>query len=191
MQITTEQATRTLPARTFWWDRARSADAEVTPLRAVIFDLDALGAEGQARDGLADLVLSLFAAGVWLGVVSSGRRECVGPLVRELIGDGLVETIVSADDLSGPGDDAELYRLALWELGIAPESALAITGSGGGCRAATAAGLPVAVIADDTADPKFAMAGTARSDYDGLLVEGCRQLWTRWRAGRLNCGVAA
>src|SRR5271155_3988436 len=102
---------QTRPARTFWWDREPSADADI------------------ARDvhtgpgaGLVDLVMSLFCAGIWVGVVSTRRRECVETLVRQLIGDGLVETIVTVDDLpdmdAGPASDAELYRLALWELGI-------------------------------------------------------------------------
>lgn len=164
MHITSTQA-----PRQFWWDRARPVDADVSPLRAVIFDLDALGyidADGDIapRAGLADLVLSLFVAGVWVGVVSPDHRDRVQPLVRQLVGDGLFETIVSADDVADTALDAELYRLALWEFGIAPESALAIVGSTRGRLAAEAAGLPV----------------TARSDYDGLLVEGCRQLRTRW-----------
>ncbi|WP_244962630.1 hypothetical protein [Mycolicibacter senuensis] len=49
MQITTELATWTSAARPFWWDQVQP-DAEVYPLQAVIFDIDALSdADGESR----------------------------------------------------------------------------------------------------------------------------------------------
>ncbi|BBX21368.1 hypothetical protein MTER_07790 [Mycolicibacter terrae] len=174
MQITTELATWIRPGRPFWWDRVLPADdAEVYPLQAVIFDLDALAdAEGEPRSGLLDLVMSLFAAGIWVAVVGAGPRTWVQPRVRELIGDGMADTVVSADDLTGPGGDAELYRLALWELGIVAGEALVIAGSDDAGRTAAAMGLP---------------AVTAGSGgYDGLLVDGCRQLQAELMAARLS-----
>ncbi|MGC2652778.1 MAG: HAD family hydrolase, partial [Mycobacterium sp.] len=142
-------ATGTATARrTFWWDRACPVDADVHPLRAVVFDADsALGQVGGDDDlvpraGLIDLVMSLFVEGIWVAVVSRQDREHAQTSVRQLIGDGLVETIVSADDLDQPGSASELYRLALWELGVRPESALAVGGSASSLRAARVAGLP-------------------------------------------------
>lgn len=135
---------QTLTQRRFWWDRTTEVD--VRPLRAVIFDLDALGeadSDGHlvSRSGLIDLVMSLFVAGIWVGVVSDGRRAQVDALVRELIGDGLVETIVTADD----ADSTDLYESALWEFGIEPESALAVVDSSG-LGAAGDAGLAAVVV---------------------------------------------
>jgi len=166
---------QTRPARTFWWDREPPAEAAI--LRAVIFDADSALADIErdgdpaAMTGLIDLVMSLFVAGIWVGVVSTRRRARVETLVRELVGDGLVETIVTVDDLSdgdaGPECDAELYRLALWELGITHRSALAVAGSGRGMRAAVAAGLPVLLsTGDDGASP--------------LRASGCQQAHRRW-----------
>ncbi|MEO8816167.1 MAG: HAD family hydrolase [Mycobacterium sp.] len=173
MHITPTQA-----PRQFWWDRARPVDADVSPLRAAIFDLDALAdAEGEPRAGLADLVMSLFVAGVWVGVVSPERRDRVQPLVRQLLGDGIVETVVTGDDVTDMASDAETYRLALWELGLTAESALAVVGSGRGLRAAVAAGLPAVVVSTDDTAGTGAVA--VRACYDGLLVEDCRQL-VRW-----------
>ena len=146
-----------LEARRFWWDRTLPTDTEVDPLRAVIFDFDDavadIEADGElaARDGLIDLVMKLFVAGVWVGVVSTNRRAEVESLVRELIGDGLVETIVTSDDAESC-DTTDLYQLALWEFGIDPESALAVTGSSAGLRAATAAGLATVVVSSDYDD---------------------------------------
>ena len=94
---------QTRPARTFWWDREPPVEAD--ELRAVIFDADsALADEADgdiaARNGLVDSVMSLFCAGIWVGVVSTRRREWAETLVRQLVGDGLVETIVTVDDLA-------------------------------------------------------------------------------------------
>jgi len=183
---------QTRPARTFWWDREPSADADV--LRAVVFDADSaladIDRDGDTapRAGLVDLVMSLFCAGIWVGVVSTRRRECVETLVRQLIGDGLVETIVTVDDLpdmdAGPASDAELYRLALWELGITPRGALAVAGSGRELRAAIGAELPAVVVTTGyTADLQFVGAAEVRAGYDDpepLLAAGCQRAHRRW-----------
>jgi beta-phosphoglucomutase-like phosphatase (HAD superfamily) len=192
MHVTSGRAPAT---RTFWWDRARPADADVSPLRAVIFASDALaGIDGDGdiapRAGLVDLVMSLFVAGVWVGVASPRQRGCVEPLVRQLVGDGLVETIVSADDVTRPEYDTELYRLALWELGVTAEDALAVAGSARSCRAAADAGLPVLAVADSLGDG-FTAAVAVRDGYDGLLVDGCRQLRRRWAIDRLSSCAAS
>lgn len=256
---------QTLAARSFWWDRTRSGDTDVNPLRAVIFDVDgavadlerdgeraafneAFGAHGfdiswdvdhyarlrsitdeqrriatdlrsrgfgpearvlaaelqstkdavfaecvlegdvVARSGLLDSVMSLFVAGVWVGVVSTGAREWVQPLVRQLIGDGIVETIVTRDDVTGCDPSTDVYELALWELGVGVESALAVVGSGAGLRAASDVGLAaVAVPTDYTASDDFAGAVAVRSCYDDaqpLLAADCQRLHRNWYANR-------
>jgi beta-phosphoglucomutase-like phosphatase (HAD superfamily) len=251
--------------RTFWWDRARPIDADLGPLRAVIFDLDgaiadierdghrmafnaAFAAHGlevvwdtaeygqllkigdsqrriaasllrrgfgpaadqlaaevhstktewyedcvldnvvEPRPGLIDTVMSLFVAGVWVGVVSDGPREMAQGLVRQLVGDGLVETIVSADDVTLPARGAEFYELALWEFGITPDAALAVVGGAAGLRTAAEAGLATAVVPTGyTADQDFAGAAAVLPCYDGaepLLAPGCQDLHRRWWAAR-------
>jgi beta-phosphoglucomutase-like phosphatase (HAD superfamily) len=170
----------TRPARTFWWDREPATEAGV--LRAVIFDADSalvdIGRDAP-KTGLVDSVMSLFCAGIWVGVVSSRGRESAETLVRHVVGDGLVETIVAIDDLddlalpTARAREAELYRLALWELGITPRDALAVTGCRRGLRVATAAELPVLKI---------------RGGYDGpepLLESAFRRAHRRWRIDHL------
>ncbi|WP_069601557.1 HAD family hydrolase [Mycobacterium kyorinense] len=165
---------QTTARRTFWWDRAPSVDADVHPLRAVIFYADALDdLDGEPRAGLIDLVMSLFVAGIWVGVVSRRRRAWAETRVRHLVGEGLVETLVTADDLAQPGSDVELYQLALWELGITPAAALAFTGTGRGLRAAVAAGLPA----------EF------RAGYDDLSAADCQQLHRRWWIRQKRAGA--
>jgi beta-phosphoglucomutase-like phosphatase (HAD superfamily) len=158
---------KTRPTRTFWWDR--ETQAEAAELRAVIFDADTVlaGIEADdARNDLIDAVMSLFVAGIWVSVVSARPRAEVEALVRNLIGDGLVETIVSIDDLSDAdaalAGGGELYRLALWEMGITPRAALAVTGPGAGLQASATAGLP-AVVVDEP-----------------LSAASCQQAHRRW-----------
>jgi len=266
----TREGTRS--ARTFWWDRARPVDADVRPLRAVIFDIDGAMADierdghraafnaafaayglkivwdvdtyghllsipdehqriaadlhwrgfGKAskplaaqllkrkrevfaecvldgdvspRQGLIDLVMSLFVVGVWVGVVTPRPRPWAEPLVRQLVGDGLVETIVTADDLSDATGEPDLHALALWEMGIGPESALAIVGSAAGVRAAVGAGLAtIAVSTDYTAGQDFTGAAEVRSSYEGadpLLAATCERLHRRWWTARTRTARAA
>jgi beta-phosphoglucomutase-like phosphatase (HAD superfamily) len=154
------------PPRTFWWDREVRTDADV--LRAVIFDADSALAAVE-RDGdmaakteLIDAVMSLFVAGIWVGVVSAAPRTQVETMVRQLLGDGLVETIVTLDDLPEPDAElarsGELYRLALWEMGITPRGALVVTGHGAGSDASTAAGLPTVAVDQPLSAPSCQQA---------------------------------
>ncbi len=165
-----------VPVRgTFWWDRARPVDADVHPLRAVVFDADTALADGGRGDedlvpktGLIDLVMSLFLAGIPVAVVSKRDRESTQTLVRQLVGDGLVETIVSGDDVDDADSDDEPYRLVLWELGVPAEGALAIGGTRRSVNAASAVGLPTVLVT---------------GSYDGgdpLSADGCRRLHRRW-----------
>lgn len=173
--------------RTFWWDAGRPAGASVEPLRAVIFDLDDLFEESvlvgdvTPREGLDDLVNSLYFAGISIAVVSAGSRTWVEPLVRQLIGEGIAETIVTPDDLPAPGPDPDLHAHALWELGVGSDGALAVTSSARGLRTAAATKLATLVVTTpDTAGDDFTGAAEVRVSYDGILAPGCEQLHRRW-----------
>lgn len=136
------------------------------------------------RPGLADLVTEAFTAGVAVAVVTSGRRSWAEPLVRQLVGDGIVETVVTADDVKKSMPDPEVFRTALWELGIQAEDALAITGSASGLRAATSTGLATAVITGDGA-PDIPAAVSVRPDYAGdepMRIADCQRMHRRWCA---------
>ena len=68
-----------------------------------LFEESVLAGDVTPRAGLDDLVNSLYFAGVPIAAVSKGARRWVAPLVRQLIGDGIAETIVTPDDLTVPG----------------------------------------------------------------------------------------
>lgn len=152
---------------------------EICRTKSTLVDEVLLGADLDPRAGLVDLVTDAFTAGVAVGVTSTGRRRWVDPLVRQLVGDGLVQTIVTADDVGTPRD---AHRLALTELGAHAHEALAFAGSAAGLRNAFAAGLAGLLVDPGTAG--------ARSDYDGLRIGECRRLQGRlWARGNRSAAA--
>jgi beta-phosphoglucomutase-like phosphatase (HAD superfamily) len=150
-----------------------------------LFEESVLDGDVRPRAGLEDLVNSLYFAGVPVAVVGMGARGWVGPLVRQLIGDGTAETIVTPDDLSRPGCEPDLHGQALWELGIGPESALAVASTPRGLRTARAAKLATLVVTTGySIGGDFTDAAEVRSSYDNLLAGGCELIHRRWWAGR-------
>ena len=141
------------------------------------------------RAGLDDLVNSLYFAGVPVAVVSTGARRWVAPLVRQLIGDGIAETIVTPDDLTRPGREPDLHGHALWEFGLAPEAALAVAGTPRGLRAARAAKLATLVVTTGYSGGDFT-PGRPRC----ARLEGCSSrigsLHRRWWAATTGCWPA-
>ncbi|MBS4728843.1 HAD hydrolase-like protein [Mycobacterium sp. SM1] len=170
--------------------------AQIYRTKTAVFGECVLGGDVAPRAGLIELIMSLFVAGIWVGVLSAQPRGLVESLVRQLVGDGLAETIVTGDDVDPRDGDVELYRLALWELGVTPESALAVTGSVQGLAAAGAAGLPAVVVTTAyTAGQKFPGAVAVRSGYDSrrgepepLLAAGCQRLHGQWWTRRKRSG---
>ena len=157
---------------------------EIYTTKTMMFDEFISDADLSPRPGLVDLVMDAFAAGVWVGVVTSGPRSWADPLIRALVGDGLVETVVTADDVKKSMPDREAHQNALWELGIPAENALAVTGSASGLRAATSAGLATVVITGG-GTPDLPAAVAVRPDYAGtepLLIADCQRLHGRWWA---------
>ncbi len=118
---------------------------EICAAKAMILDETILDADVVTRLGLVELITEAFGAGIAIGIVSSGRHTWVEPLVRQLVGEGVVSAIVTAADLPA-APASNLYQVALAELGASPQNALAFAGSQSSQRKATAAGLPTVLI---------------------------------------------
>ncbi len=76
----------------------------------------------------------------------------------------------------------EAHRLALCELGITAENALAVSGSASGLRAANGAGLATVVITGEGV-PEIPAAVAVRPDFGGdapLRVADCQRMHGRW-----------
>ncbi|BBZ06501.1 haloacid dehalogenase [Mycolicibacterium doricum] len=158
---------------------------EICSTKATMFDEMVLDVGATPRPGLDDLVGDAFAAGVPVAVVTAGRRAWVEPLVRQLVGEGQVETIVTRDDVTTPGVDA--YRLALDELGVTNDRVVAVTGTTAGLRAATAAGLATILVGQHDAPRDEVAALAVRADYGGaepLRLSACERLYARSTARR-------
>ncbi|HYJ55869.1 MAG TPA: HAD family hydrolase, partial [Mycobacterium sp.] len=138
---------------------------EICAAKAMILDETILDADIVARMGLVELITEAFGAGIAIGIVSSGRRTWVEPLVRQLVGEGVVSVIVTADDVP----HASAYQVALAELGASARDSLAFAGSPASQRKATAAGLPTVLIdGDDTFGAP-------------LRVSDCQRVHDTWR----------
>jgi beta-phosphoglucomutase-like phosphatase (HAD superfamily) len=148
---------------------------EICATKSMMVDEMMLGADLDVRTGLIELITDGFTAGVAVGVVSAGRRQWVEPLVRQLVGDGLVQTIVTADDVGTPVSSGDAFRMALAELGAPAHDSLVFTGSQDGLRTAMSVGLAGVLVDPETLG--------ARTDYDGLRVADCQrmhaELWAR------------
>lgn len=148
----------------FWWDR--SGDSRAGELEAVVVSLDrALESDCAV---IRDLVWDLHCAGVRVAAITSGRGAAVQRAVRGLLGDGAVEFVLTGDDVGGGKADPEIYHLALWELGVRAERALAVEDSLDGMEAALDAGL-AAVLTDES-----------------MSVHRCRRVRKRWLTGALS-----
>ncbi|MCW2554376.1 MAG: Haloacid dehalogenase [Mycobacterium sp.] len=155
---------------------------EICTTKAMMVDEMMLDADLDPRAGLVDLITDGFTAGTAVGVVSAGRRQWVEPLVRQLIGDGLVQTIVTADDVSKPIPSGDAYRMALAELGAPAHDSLVFTGSPTSLRAALGVGLAGILVDPDTLG--------ARADYEGLRIADCQRLHTQlWSSGNRSAAA--
>ncbi|MGE2730041.1 HAD family hydrolase [Mycolicibacterium vaccae] len=117
---------------------------EICATKAMILDETILDADVAPRPEICDLIAEALGSGVAVGIVSSGSHTWVEPLVRQLVGDGVVSALITADD----APDGDLYEQALAELGVSAQDSLAFAGSPANQRAAAVAGVPTVLVDD-------------------------------------------
>jgi HAD superfamily hydrolase (TIGR01509 family) len=144
------------------------------------------GGEVPARPGTVRLLDELAAAGVTVGVATTGSRAWVEPLLDRHFGLARFAAVVTADGTSERKPHPEAYLVALRLLEAGAETTVAVEDSDNGVRSARAAGLRVAAVTNDyTATQElpeaavvldgFGMPGTpaeVRRDPDGLVEGG-------------------
>ncbi|MFY9919294.1 MAG: HAD-IA family hydrolase [Mycobacterium sp.] len=172
-------------------DAAEELAVEIHHTKTELFRDRIVAGDLLPRPGLLRLVRSLVDQGIRVAVATTGRRAWVEPLLIQILGDGLVENVVTGDDVRRLKPDPEVYLRALDQLGVSPERALAVEDSELGLHAAAAAGLATVVVTTDyTADQDFAGAAMVRSSFDGidpLLAGSCRRVHREWwTAGKLS-----
>ncbi|ULE33838.1 HAD family hydrolase [Mycobacterium sp. IDR2000157661] len=155
---------------------------EIYTTKTMMFDELILEHDLSPRPGLVDFVMDAVGAGVEVAVVANGRRAWVEPLVRQLIGEGLVETVVAVEDVTKPMPDPEAHRHALDDLGVSAEDAVAVSGSACGLRAANAADLATVVVTGE-GTPDIPTALAVRPNFDGdspLTIADCQRMHANW-----------
>ena len=173
-------------------DTADGLAADIHRTKTAFFRRRIIAGDVIPRPGVIALVTSLVDEGIRIAVATTGRRAWVQPLLSHLLGDEIVEKVVTGDDVSRLKPDPEVYLRALDLLGLAPQHALVIEDSELGVRASTAAGLATVVVSNDyTADDDFTGAAMVRRGFDGvepLTASSCqcvhRNWWTSRRARR-------
>jgi HAD superfamily hydrolase (TIGR01509 family) len=121
----------------------------------LFLELAAAG-EVPARPGVVRLLDDLAAAGVTVGVATTGSRAWVEPLLGRHFGLGRFAAVVTGDDCPRRKPEPDAYLAALRVLGAEVAGTVAVEDSDNGVRAAVAAGLAVAVVSNDyTAEQKL------------------------------------
>lgn len=127
--------------------------AELHQEKTARFRAMAGAGEIPARPGVGRLLDDLRAAGVTVGVATTGNRSWVEPLLEQRFGLDRFACIVTGDDVAEQKPAPDAYRLAVRRLGLMPSDAMAVEDSGPGIRSAVAAGLACLVVANEETDP--------------------------------------
>ncbi len=167
-----------------WGDGADELAGRVHRTKTQIFcDMVSAGIL-EPRPGVPDLVADLVDAGIRIAVATTGRRAWVEPLVARLLGDDVVEAMVTGDDVSRLKPDPQVYRRALAQLELPARSAMAVEDSEVGLRAAVGAGLATMVVTNGyTVGQDFTGAALVRPGFDGadpVRAQTCREMHRRW-----------
>ncbi len=102
-----------------------------------------------ARPGVSELIDELRAAGLTLGVATTGSEEWVAPLLGALFDERTFAVTITARQAPVLKPDPSAYLVALEQLGLAAAEAICVEDSANGLRAARAAGLPCVIVAND------------------------------------------
>ncbi len=160
-------------------DDADALAAELHAVKTNLFVDIVRSGKIDARPGVHDLVHGLQRAGVPTGIVTTGRRAWVEPLVTHLIGrrarDRLC-VVVAGDDVTTLKPSPEAYLLAmekLEKLMPGPARGIAIEDSVNGVESAKAAGLAcVAVPSLYNRDDDFGAADLIVAEFDWAGTDG-------------------
>ena len=126
--------------------------------------------ELELRPGIRQVISEVQARGLKLAIATSSGRNWVEDLLGKHDLLRLFPVRATQDDVRRVKPDPELYSLAVEQLGVRPEEALALEDSLNGATAAIAAGVPVVVITNDiTESQPFPPHWPRLADFAGGL----------------------
>jgi HAD superfamily hydrolase (TIGR01509 family) len=116
--------------------------------------------------------------GLRLAVASSSPRAWVARLLEQVGQLNRFERVVCGDEVERVKPDPGVYLLALAQLGVPPEQAVAFEDSPHGVAAAKAAGLRCVAVPNRHTDPAtFGAADLLLSSAEDLPIEGILGAW--------------
>lgn len=138
-----------------------------------VFDWEKLDAEREsnirsrlgtqnARPGVREFIAAAKGRGLPLAVASSSSRAWVSGWLERLDLLGEFGALRNRDDVARIKPEPDLFLAAAAALGVAPEEALVLEDSENGLRAATAAGIPCAIVTNPV---------TTGGSFDGAVLE--------------------
>lgn len=125
----------------------------------------------KAKPRAVEALTAVHESGIPVAVVSSSLRERVEAIAGKLGFLGLIDFIVSSEDVERRKPDPEPYQKALDHFGCPPSSAVAFEDSLTGRAAASAAGVDVWLV-PDTSSPSFEIPeGMSHAEDLGIVLE--------------------
>lgn len=115
--------------------------------------------------GAAETIRALHAAGIRVGVATSGTRRWVEHVLDALAVQDVVDAVATGEDVTRPKPDPEPYLVAARRLATEPGRCVAVEDSPAGVASASAAGMAVLVF-----DPS-SHAGSARDGTRPVISE--------------------
>jgi sugar-phosphatase len=118
--------------------------------------------------GALDYLTRLSEAGVPIAVVTSARQPYAGETLRKLGVLDMLDTLVTAHDVTNGKPDPEGYLLACERLGVAPADAVGFEDAVAGVAAIRAAGMRCVAVAGTLPPEALAEADLVVPDLRGL-----------------------
>ncbi|MHB8717279.1 MAG: hexitol phosphatase HxpB [Candidatus Dormibacteria bacterium] len=125
---------------------------------------------GEAMPGVAGAFAAVRSLGLHCAVASSSSMRLIEAVMERLELNGAVDVVRSAEHEAAGKPAPDVYLSTARELGVAPQSCLAVEDSVNGWLSATAAGMPCVVVPDAEVgrDPRLARAPLVLSSLSDL-----------------------
>jgi len=135
--------------------------------------------------GLLELLDSLCAAGIRIGLATSASKHRVLRTLEELELARYFQTVVTGDEVTAGKPDPAIYFLAAARIQVHPENLLAVEDAVSGVKAARAAGLRCLGVAHNGRGPLLRLAG-ANPIVEDFRSLSCPQLQALFNEGGLE-----